>query len=290
MRLNPQYLAYYRTWPIRKVFVLYKYLYQHLVLRETHNKQVLFIVGCQRSGTNTLSNIFRRDLKAYAYPESGTLTSLDANKVRLNPPVMVNAEIVKQKASLIVIKPLVESQNILDLLSYYKGSKAIWLYRHYKDVAASNLNYFGIENGVNNLRPITENSPDNWRSEKVSTQTREAVLRLFSKDMNPHDAAAIFWFVRNRIFFELDLEGNQDIMLCPYRSLVTNPRESIGRIYRQLGRKYPGDWTVRDVNPSSLGRGSTIKLSPKVQDLCENTLKELNDAFQRSIQRPKPEA
>ena len=60
------------------------------------------------------------------------------------------------------------SQNILKLLNYFSNPKAIFMYRNYKDVVNSNLNHFGIDNGINDLRPIHNNENNNWRSEYVS--------------------------------------------------------------------------------------------------------------------------
>jgi hypothetical protein len=87
------------------------------------------------------------------------------------------------------------------------------MFRGYKDVASSNIKYFGLTNGTNDLIPIVNHEPNNWRSENVSSHVRETILKYFSKDMNPYDAAVLFWFARNSIYFDRELDENPRVML-----------------------------------------------------------------------------
>jgi hypothetical protein len=144
-------------------------------------------------------------------------------KIRLNPLGSVKKIIAKNKASLVILKPLVETQNAIKLLEFFPRSKAIWAYRNYKDVAFSNLRHFGLQNGINNLEPIVMNQSDNWRAENVPDYIRKIVLKYFDKNMNPYDAAALFWYVRNNFFFELNFDVNRDVIMCKYEDLVTKP-------------------------------------------------------------------
>jgi hypothetical protein len=41
------------------------------------------------------------------------------------------------------------------------------MFRNYESVASSNLKVFGINNGINDLKPIINDDKNNWRSEKV---------------------------------------------------------------------------------------------------------------------------
>ena len=149
-----------------------------------HSKKILFIVGCQRSGTTMMSEVFELDLRAKVYGEFSKLSSEDYLGIRLNPLSSVEKVVKKQRAPLIVLKPLVESQNLTKLLSFFPGSKALWMYRHYKDVARSNLNKFGESNGIKDLRPIILNEDRNWRSEFVPDTVRHEVAKYFSEDFN----------------------------------------------------------------------------------------------------------
>ena len=52
------------------------------------------------------------------------------------------------------------------------------------------------------------------------------ILELFSENMEPLDAAALFWFVRNSYFFKLNLDKNQNVMIFKYDNLVKKATQS----------------------------------------------------------------
>lgn len=258
-----------------------KEIYQLSRIQSNHQKTILFIIGCQRSGTTLMLRIFEKDLNTKVYGEFSKLSSGDVHhKIRLNPLDSVKEVIDKDRAPLIILKPIVETQNSLKLLDHFDGSKALWMYRHYKDVALSNLKQFGIENGINDLRPIVENNPQNWKSESVSEGVRKIVLEHFSEDMNPYDAAALFWFVRNNLFFELRLDENPNVLMCRYEDLVINPLEIINKIYEFIGHNFPGQKMVSEIHSLSLGKGRRIELSPEIDLLCKELLERLDKVYQ----------
>jgi hypothetical protein len=257
--------------------------YQFIKIRKiSTQKTILFIFGCQRSGTTLLTEIFERDLvNTKVYGEFSPLSSNDKkHHIRLNPLPLVRTQIENSRPSLVVLKPLVESQNALKLLNYFDNSTALWVYRHYRDVALSNLEIWGLENGINDLRPIVEGQPQNWRSENVSEYTKQIVRKHFSEDMNPYDAAALFWFARNRLFFEMDLDKNYNVMTCKYDNLITNSLKTISDIYKFVGYKYPADKIPVNIYADSKGRGKNIKLSQAIEILCNDLLNKLDLAHE----------
>lgn len=246
----------------------------------TGNKAVLFIIGCQRSGTTLMTRIFVRDLRTAVYGEFSKMSSLDTrHKIRLNPLSWVKAEIERERGSLVVLKPLVETQNALKLLEYFADSKALWMYRDFRDVASSNLAIFGTANGISNLRAIVQNAPRNWRSENVSDDTRGIVLKYFSEEMNPYDAAALFWLARNRLFFELGLDRHPRVTMCKYEGLLANPERIMRGIYRFAGTDYPSNDILVDVRADA-GKGKSLKLTPAVELLCKAMLEKLDTAYE----------
>src|SRR5215208_4031686 len=107
-----------------------KRLYQTL-LADGLPRSILFIVGCQRSGTSIMQIVFRHDMNTRIFGEFSELSSNDRKSgIRLNSLELVEKEFTKVKAPFIVTKPLVESQNIRQLLDYFHNSKAVWLFRN----------------------------------------------------------------------------------------------------------------------------------------------------------------
>jgi hypothetical protein len=155
----------------------------------------------------------------------------------------------------------------------------LWLYRHYHDVVASDLSRFGPDNGIRNLRPIVENDQSNWRAQNVDAATRATIQKHFRDDMNPYDAAALFWFCRNMHYLEGRLEDesvSDRVMLLRYEELVQNPEDVIRRVYEFVGRPFPGPGVVGQVHDRSVAKGQGIPLSPEVAAMCESLLDRLD--------------
>ena len=224
--------------------------------------------------------VFRHDLNTRSFEEFSELSSNDdKSRIRLNSLELVEKEFAKVKASFIVAKPLVESQNILQLLDYFHNSKAVWLFRNYRGVALSNIKYFGIKNGIKDLRPIVSNESQDWRSEKVSRHVRKTISKYFSDDMNPHDAAVLFWFARNSLYFDLELHKDPRILLCSYEDFVLDPEKNVKNIYRHVGRVYPKQNITTAVHSNSRNNGQQIELSPEIKDLAQELQDRLEAAY-----------
>jgi hypothetical protein len=251
-------------------------------LRKTRKSapRVLFIVGCQRSGTTLMTEILEQDWNAKVFSEHSRLSSQDqVDGLRLNPYPIVRQALNHEPYPLVVLKPLVESQNILVLLDTFLNSCAIWMYRHYKDVVASNLKRFGMGNGIKNLRYIVQGRQDSWRSEHLPGSLRRLVLKHFSEQMNPYDAAALFWYIRNRLYFDLNLGMNPRILTVHYDELVAQPDETMVKVYQHIGCTYPGDQIIRSIHTASVGKGRDIDLSPEIEQLCEELWNAYGKAF-----------
>ena len=185
-----------------RVFRLLKRIRQFWRFRPGTPRPVLFVVGCQRSGTSLLAHIFRRDWNVVSFDEVSPLSSRDPEKLRWNALPEVRARILGCRAGMVVCKPLVESQHLGRLLEAIPGSRAIWLYRDVNKVALSNLKFFGQDNGHKDLAPVLAAEPDNWRSEQVTAQQQATVARLAAQGLSDLDAAALFWWLRNSLYFQ----------------------------------------------------------------------------------------
>lgn len=267
-------------------FRLYKSAAQKMgAARYDGDKTIALILGIQRAGTSMMYWVFERDLGVKVYRESSELSSLDTvEQVRLNPLPSVRAEFDRHHLPMVVFKPLVESQRAHELMAAFPNARVLWAYRHYQDVAASNLKAFGMDNGQRDLQPFLTNDAQNWRSQNSSEETRQTIRRYYADDMNPYDAASLFWWARMQLYFEQQLDRNPDVLLSRYEDLVTNPAQTMRRTYAFLGRPYPGDHIVKDVNAQSVGKGRVTKLSPAVDALCADMLARLDRLNEKSSQ------
>jgi hypothetical protein len=232
-------------------------------------KATVLVVGCQRSGTTLMLELFNADQRSVTFPEQSALSSPAEGRLRLRPLPEVRRRIERIRAPLLVLKPLVESQNVTTLLDGLDTSYAIWMYRRPESVAASDLSYFGLHNGERNLRLLLTNEPPNWRGEVVPESTREVVSRHYRPDMDPHDAAALFWWARTSLFFDLGLDERRDVRLCSYEGLVGDPEPVMRSLYEFVGVPYPERNITAGVHRRSAGRKDDFPLSREVRLLCE---------------------
>ncbi|MFT5232189.1 MAG: hypothetical protein ACI9UQ_000208 [Candidatus Krumholzibacteriia bacterium] len=269
------------SWSERNAFRWFrirKRIYQLLRHRNSGDSKILFVVGCQRSGTSMLSHIFRRDWNVVTFDEVSPLSSADPEGLRWDPLPDVARRLQNKRAPLIVCKPLVESQNLTQMLDAFPGSRAVWMYRDYHDVAWSNLKFFGGDNGRNDLAPIVAGDQSDWRVEHADERHLEVVRGCAAAEMNDWDAAALFWWVRNQLFFSRAYSEDPRVIGLDYNDLVSQPEPALESLYRHVGIEFPGQHIYSDVFSSSRGNGQKITLRPDVEVLCRQLLARLKDA------------
>ena len=144
-----------------------------------------------------LGRCFANDIRVKEYGEFG----LAKSGIRIPPLDIVEKIASRQHAPIMVVKPLVESHRTIELLNYFPNSSAIWMLRHYKDVANSSFRKFGVEATKTNLGSIVRDDNIHWMSEGASDQVREVIRQYYSDDMPPIDGKALIWYARNSLFF-----------------------------------------------------------------------------------------
>ena len=239
-------------------------------------RAVVLIVGCQRSGTTMILQLFTDDRRSVTFQEKSSLSSPAEEHLRLKPLPEVKRSLERIRAPLLVLKPLVESQNTPALLDGLDNSFAIWMYRRAESVAASDLAYFGSESGERNLRLLLTNDPPNWRGEFVPETTRAVISEHYRPGMSPHDAAALFWWARTSLFFDLRLDARPDVRLCSYERLVADPEPTMRSLYDFVGVAYPDRRITGRVHGEAARRGEHVVLSAEVQQLCDELLERLD--------------
>lgn len=257
-----------------------KYIYQAVRWRALQRPKLLFIVGCQRSGTTLMTVLFDADRDCRVFHEFSVLSSRDKAGIRLNPLPDVAAILGRVRAPLVVTKPLVETQRIGTLLNYFPGSRALFMYRRYSDVASSDLAKFGPRNAIDNIRPIATGDAYNWRSIGASAAVRECVGRFYSESMNPNDAAALFWYARNSLYYDLNLAARPEVMLCRYEHLARDPVGVMRRIYAFAETDCPDLAHTAQVHAESVRKGKDLQLLPEVRALCDSLQARLDASYE----------
>ncbi len=109
------------------------------------------------------------------------------------------------------------------------------------------------------------------------------IAKYYSPEMNPYDAAALYWYVRNNFLYEQRLDQSPAVMMCKYEDFVMDPQSSMRKIYGFVNRPFPENDATERVHRSSIGKGSDTPLSPAIVAVCEEMLARLDATYQKQL-------
>lgn len=191
-------------------------------------KKIIFIIGCQRSGTTALSRALALHDEFHVFNESKETIhqpdrlSKNNNPIRLKSLSEVEKIFKETDKPFIFSKPLVESQNIDKLLDYFPNSLAIWCIRNPTNVSNSIINKWGNKFGPQFLKNVSKGI-DNWQTENIPTDLK-SLIELYCRIPNkPINGALLFWIWRNYAIYKKYEKYNSRIYKCVYEDLLKTP-------------------------------------------------------------------
>ncbi|RTZ75058.1 MAG: sulfotransferase family protein [Gammaproteobacteria bacterium] len=249
----------------RTTFLAAKNLYWHIRPGNTDRKRKLhlFVAGVQRSGTNMLMDILEKSWVIDAYHERDE-RAFDNYKMRELPVIKTLAE--KSPMPLFVIKALFELQDLPSLMQQFSPAKTIWIVRDYNDTVNSTIRSFkhdvvGLLTGV-----VLDSSPE-WLGRGLSEKTLATIKGFVDPQMTDEDAAAIQWYMRNILFFEMNFDQNENVLAVSYEQLVTEPEHIIDGICNFIDIPYESRLS-KGIFSSSVGKTRKPEISPAIEKLC----------------------
>jgi hypothetical protein len=109
----------------------------------------------------------------------------------------------------------------------------------------------------------------------VTEETRETVTALLNRRLTPFDAAALFWWTRNKLYFDQRLWADDRIRVLRYERACDQPDEVIKSLSSHIGLALPPGSIAQRVRARPF-RPETGELDPDVERLC----KKLWDSFE----------
>lgn len=197
-----------------------------------HPQAVIWIFGCQRSGTTFLERIFRQDLNSVVFGEFSQLT-IDPNRTVLSDSNSIRKIIQAQNAKYAVVRPLFESDRAMELLDLFPNSVGVWLFRDCPHVVDSMLRKWGSRFFEISKRNESDED-DNWRLEE-KVRSIQSQARQIAADDPLADVYARYWLLRNQIPFDLSLITDKRFLFIDYSQLVSDPETSAKRILQRVG-------------------------------------------------------
>ena len=114
----------------------------------------------------------------------------------------------------------------------------------------------------------------------MSAESAQVISEFYTAASSDIDAAALFWYVRNKIFFDNNLQCDDRVMLCKYEDLVSRPEAVVSKLYGFMGGDEFDSRVVAGVHAKSVSKGSGVSLSSEVNTLCNELMQRMDDLYE----------
>ena len=247
----------------------------------TTEKLSVFIVGCNRSGTNMVCGAIGKSPHGWDYRHGGF--SLAFNGYYLRADWIIEWLIRHTPAPIISFGSILDSQFTDDLLSRFEGARAIWVYRRYEDVANSCTRMQWGYHLKDFARWVARGELERLgaRGERISANTVRLFGELFQEDLSIEEGACLYWYMRNQLYFDLNLHMDPRVLLVQYEDTVLNKENAFRRIFGFLGLPY--DLAIIDgIFASSVGKHPWRGIDPAIQEVCHSLKAQLDAQYART--------
>jgi len=226
----------------------------------------VFLVGVQRSGTNMLVRGLERAPEVAVYNENSRRAF---DRFRLRDDALVTNLVRRSRHRLVLFKPLCDSHRVPQLLDLdVQAAVALWAYRAVDGRVRSALAKFGDANLVALRAIATTGGHGMWQAGGLGEADLEELRRLDPDRMTPATASAMFWVVRNRLYFTLGLDRRPGVLLTSYEGFIAAPEAAMRRVCDHLGFPFRPELIAHVESREDL-HAAALEIDPRVRRLCD---------------------
>jgi hypothetical protein len=161
----------------------------------------------------------------------------------------------------------------------------VWIYRSFEGRVRSAVETFGPAN-LAILREIAHgHALDSWQAAGLSEDSLALLRRLMHAELNPESAAALFWYVRNAIFFEQALDRRPDVLLVSYDAFLRSPEATMRSLCAFLDFEYRPRLIAHIAPRPSRRPPRPLPIEPEIAELCADMTRRLDVASEERARR-----
>lgn len=247
----------------------------------------VFLTGVPRSGTNMLTRALA-SLPDFEVHNEGDRRAFD--RYRLRDDATVAWLTRRSRHRYILFKSLLDAHRIRDLLDHLDAGRpprALYVFRDVDARTRSALEKFGPAAREALADIATGRGERHWHGQGLSMHSLAVIRAVDWSRASDADGAALVWYVRNRMFFELGLDSRNDVLPVHYNVLVADP-EAITRAVCSFLDVAWDRQVAADIDRRSIGRACRFPIDPAIRDLCDGLTAELDDAAATALARWLP--
>ncbi len=224
-----------------------------------------FLIGCGRSGTSMLVHQLNKSMRVELYNEDNPAAF---ERWRLKDLSVTDRLIAESHARVILFKPILDTYRTRTLMERYPDARFIFTFRHFDDVINSSLKRFGRMNRINHVNSWIREDFSEFNIEPPPKASKAAIQELWKPGLSPENGAALYWLFYNRLYYDLELDTSERVMLMRYESVVSDPERYFKALSDFLGLPYEPALAV-GVFSSSIRRESGPEIDPRIREACE---------------------
>jgi hypothetical protein len=241
----------------------------------------VYLVGLQRSGTNMLARALASSLEFDVHNENDGRVF---DRFLLRSDEVVQATVATSRSRFVLFKPLCDSHRVDDLLDHVGVAgtgRAIWMSRSVDARLRSAVGKFGDVNRQVLAAIADGTGMDAWQAQGISAVNLDLVRSFDFERMSPESAAALFWYIRNSLFFDLGLDRRVDVTVVSGALLVDQPEHYMRALCRFLGLDFRPDM-IAGVAPRGTLGARAVEIDPVVRARCQDLQTRLRLAAERA--------
>ena len=245
----------------------------------------IFLVGVQRSGTNLLAHGLD-EMPEFQVFNEGNTKAFDEYRLRSLPTV---EQLVRQSgAKFALFKPLCDSHRTPELLAHFAPrARAIWAYRNVDGRVRSAVAKFG-ESNLRVLRAFAAGEEQRpwsaWQVQGLSDESASFIRSLDFNGLTAESAAALFWYVRNLLYFEMALDRRPDTVLVNYDEFLADPERVARALCNFLDQPY-GREMIAHVDQRRPAQRPPLAIDQRIRERCSDLKNRLDGVCAAQMSR-----
>jgi hypothetical protein len=237
----------------------------------------VYLVGLQRSGTNMLARGLDTAPEFEVHNENDGAAF---DHFMLRPDEVIRSVVLRSGHRYVLFKPLSDSHRVdhlLDGIETPSHGRAIWAYRDVDGRVRSAVSKFG-RNNLFVLRDIAAGRGEQmWQAQRLSEATFDVIRSFDYEAMTAETAAALLWWVRNGLYFEIGLDQRDDVRLASYQEFLADPKAAMSSLCDFLDLEYRKALVAHI--EARAPRSRPLEIDVQVRALCDQLQVKLDDAL-----------